>query len=752
MRVVTFNSALEIYGSESELNMNELTENLTGFAESSVQLENIKEFKQQLPILLGGRTRGDKPNQPELKRKRLQDIISRSLVALDIEPKNGQTFNISEVETWLGKLGLNSSLYTTFSSENGKRCRAFIEIGEEVESPERYEQLVQGLIESCPKHHTIDRASLNMNQVMVLPFAYVYEKPVVKRVEGVTFNEHLLWEESKYIVTRNRKKQHDKSNTLNKVTTPLSDSLFTLSVTNQWGELIPSQRHGNSWQFFRNDADKHPSLYSLSDMDAVIDETKSKYKTIFYTANDFAEAKKKFDDEYESAYFQALRWEESDYNCGIFSEGTGTGKSEVFVMLADCGDGKHRIFTFPSKKLRDEFASRCRDDCLTIFGNEEIVQIATSLKKEKLVKKAFQNAYASIDEGNSIIEFKKILNECKFLTKKEKDIAVAMHSDNSKKMQCKSRTLLMTHDKLEYVVSNSNDNWMPFRDSIIYSDEYRMGTVVFNESKRDVKKIRQLKRMYASAERIALIELQNNQMFPLIIGTGIRKEYDEGLTIFRNKSTAISGGKRKSLYLALEKHFDAVIANKCDSKWNLVNNKGSNKLRVEELCTILSYPDPSRMAKAKRCLKIDDDETIRELLVSSDASQAVGRNMSNRNKEHDNYHLVIIPEALPCKIDVVTPNAYRFNDWVERGSVADEYFANVINDITGLDPSKVKPHSVDIREVLTLIKEGDVIPSDWLAEEFRIGAKKVNKIAKNLGLKTVRRMIDGARISCIVHS
>lgn len=258
--------------------------------------------------------------------------------------------------------------------------------------------------------------------------------------------------------------------------------------------------------------------------------------------------------------------------------------------------------------------------------------------------------------------------------------------------------------------------------------------------------------MYASAERIALIELQNNHMFPLIIGTGIRKEYDEGLTIFRNKSTAISGGKRKSLYLALEKHFDAVIANKCDSKWNLVNNKGSNKLRVEELCTILSYPDPSRMAKAKRCLKIDDDETIRELLVSSDASQAVGRNMSNRNKEHDNYHLVIIPEALPCKIDVVTPNVYRFNDWVERGGVADEYFANVINDLTGIDPSKVKPHSVDIREVLSLIKEGDVIPSDWLAEEFRLGVKKVNKLAKNLGLRIVRRMVDGARISCIVHS
>ena len=752
MRVVTFNSAHETYGFESELNMNELTENLIGFAESSVQLENIKEFKQQLPILLGGRTRGDKPNQPELKRKRLQDIISRSLVALDIEPKNEQIFNISDVELWLNKLGLNSSLYTTFSSKNGKRCRAFIEIGEEVESPERYEQLVQGLIEICPKQHTIDRASLNINQVMVLPFAYAHEKPVVKRVEGVSFNQHLLWDESKSIVTRNRKKQHSKCNLLSKATTPLSDGKFTTMVTNQWAELTPSQRYGNSWQFFRNGNDKHPSLYSLSDMDAVIDETKSKYRTIFYTANDFAEAKEEVDDEYETAYFQSLRWEESVHNCGIFSEGTGTGKSEVFVMLANRNDDKHRIFTFPNKKLRKEFASRCKEDCLTIFGNEEIVQIATSLKKEKLVKKAFQNSYNSMDENNTRIEFKKIVNECEFLTEEEKGRAMAMHSDNSKNMQSKSKTLLMTHDKLEYVVSNSNDNWMPFRDSIIYSDEYRMGTVVFNESKRDVRKIRQLKRMYASAERIALIELQNNHMFPLVIGTGIRKEYDEGLTIFRNKSTAISGDKRKSLYLALDKHFNAIIANSCESKWNLVNNKGSNKLRVEELCTILSYPDPSRMAKAKRCLKIENDETIRELLVSSDASQAVGRNMSNRNEDNDNYHLVIIPEALPCKIDVVTPNVYRFNDWVERGGVADEYFANVINEITGIDPSKVKPHSVDIREVLTLIKEGDVIPSDWLAEEFRIGAKKVNKIAKNLGLKTVRRMIDGARISCIVHS
>ncbi|KGJ93598.1 hypothetical protein [Colwellia psychrerythraea] len=413
-------------------------------------------------------------------------------------------------------------------------------------------------------------------------------------------------------MTRNRKKQHCKSNLLSKATSPLSDGKFTKMVTNQWAELIPSERYGNSWQFFRNDNDKHPSLYSLSDMDAVIDESKSKYRTIFYTANDFAEAKEKIDDECESAYFQAQRWEESVHNCGIFSEGTGTGKSSVFVMLANRSDGKHRIFTFPSKKLRDEFASKCKEDCLTVFGNEEIVQIATKFKKVKLVKKVFQHAYDSIEEGNSIIEFKNILNECEFLTKEEKDLAVAMHSDNSKNMQCKSKTLLMTHDKLEYVVSNSNDNWMPFRDSIIYSDEYRMGTVVFNESKRDVRKIRQLKRMYASAERIALIELQNNHMFPLVVGTGIKKEYDEGLTIFRIKSTAISGGKRKSLYSALEKHFDAVIANKCESEWNLVNNKGTNELRVEELCTILSYPDPSRMSRAKRCLKIDDDDTIRE--------------------------------------------------------------------------------------------------------------------------------------------
>ncbi|KGJ87643.1 hypothetical protein [Colwellia psychrerythraea] len=192
MRVVTFDSVHEIYGFESELSMNELTESLKKFAENSVQLDDRKEFKQQLPILLGGRARGDKPDQPEFKRKRLQDIISRSLVALDIEPKNGQVFNISEVETWLNEERLNSALYTTFSSENGKRCRAFIEIGEEVESPERYEQLVQGLIERCPKHHTIDRASLNMNQPMVLPFAYAHEKPVVKRVEGVSFNQHLL--------------------------------------------------------------------------------------------------------------------------------------------------------------------------------------------------------------------------------------------------------------------------------------------------------------------------------------------------------------------------------------------------------------------------------------------------------------------------------------------------------------------------------------------------------------------------------
>jgi len=50
-----------------------------------------------------------------------------------------------------------------------------------------------------------------------------------------------------------------------------------------------------------------------------------------------------------------------------------------------------------------------------------------------------------------------------------------------------------------------------------------------------------------------------------------------------------------------------------------------NKLKVHELCTILSYPDPSRMKQGKRCLKVDDDDLVRELLLSSDASQVIGR-------------------------------------------------------------------------------------------------------------------------------
>ena len=752
MDVTAFGSVNDTHGKEFSISIDELDEYVGTCAINSIQVENLPENKKCQPVLLGGNSLGDNPQQPELRRRRLQDIISRSLLALDIEPKNGQVFTIENVNEWLEELGLGAILYTTFSSVDGDRCRAFIEIGEDVDSDERYEQLVQWLIEKCPKQHTIDRKSLDFNQVMALPTAYAFDKPKTFNIKGLPLNKHLMWEESKQLHTRNRNKQHQKPNKLSNQTNHLSDEKYMTLVKNQWNELKPAHRYGNSWQFYRNDKDKNPGLYSLSDMDAVIDEVKSKYRTTFYSANDIAEAlgaDKKPDD---PPLYQALRWEESERNCAIFSENTGSGKSKTLVALANRKDGTHRIITFPNRKLRNDFDDWAPDTCITIYGNEEIVQMATGYRAETKVKNEFTNFFEYCEETDSRLDFQKFINGLNFLKPEEVARAMMMYKKNKEDMLRKDKPLLMTHDKLEGVTSYSGEHWNPFLDSIVYSDEYRMGTVVYNETGKDTKKIRQLKRMYISAERLALIELENNFMFPIVIGKGIKKMYDDGLTVLRLKSTRIADDTRKSLYSSLSKHHSTVIANSCDSDWNLVNNKGTNKLRLTELCTILSYPDPVRLNKAKRCLKIDDDDVVRELLVSSDASQAIGRNLGNRNDVNGtNRHIILLPENLPCKPDIVTTNVYRLNDWINRGGMLGEYFSGVINDITGIAEAKLRIHDIEPEVVLAAIGENDVIPSSWLAEELRVGVKILNKIAIKIGLKVQRRTIHGKRVRCILR-
>lgn len=752
MDVVLYGSVNEKEGVHATTSFDELSDFIIETAANSIQVSNTLENKRCQPVILGGNARCDNKENPALRRRRLQDIISRSLLALDIEPKNGQVFTIENVKDWLEELGLGAILYTTFSSVDGDRCRAFIEIGEDVDSGECYEQLVQWFTEKCPQHHTIDRKSLDFNQVMALPTAYAYEKPRTYRVEGLPLNKHQMWEESKKLHTRNRKKQHQKPNKLSNQTNHLSDEKYIKLVKNQWGELKPAHRYGNSWQFYRNDNDTNPGLYSLSDMDAVIDEAKSKYRTTFYSANDIADALNTDKEHDETPFYQALRWEESERNCAIFSENTGSGKSKTLVALANRDDDTHRIITFPNRKLRNDFDAWTPDTCITIYGNEEIVQMATGYRAEVNIKNEFTDFYEYCDESDSRMDFQKFVNGLSFLTPDEIGRALMMYKKNKENMLRKDKPLLMTHDKLEDVVSYSGDHWNPFLNSIVYSDEYRMGTVVFSETGKDTKKIRQLKRMYISAERMALIELQNNFMFPMVIGKGIKKVYDDGLTILRLKSTRIADDTRKSLYASLSKHHSTVIANSCDSDWNLVNNKGSNKLRLKELCTILSYPDPIRLNKAKRCLKINDDDIVRELLVSGDASQAIGRNLGNRNEaDGSNRHIILLPENLPCKPDIVTKNVYRVHDWINRGGMPSEHFSDVINDIAGVNAEKLRVHDIEPEGVLAAIDENDMVPSAWLADELRIGVKKLNKIAKKMGLRVLRRTIHGERMSCIVR-
>ena len=189
MDIVLYGSVNDREGVHTTTSFDEFDDFIVETAANSTQVGNSLENKRCQPVLLGGNSRCDNKQNPALRRRRLQDIINRSLLALDIEPKNGQVFTIENVNEWIEGLGLGATLYTTFSSVNGDRCRAFIEIGEDVDSDERYEQLVQWLIEKCPKQHTIDRKSLDFNQVMALPTAYAFEQPKTFSIKGLPLNK-----------------------------------------------------------------------------------------------------------------------------------------------------------------------------------------------------------------------------------------------------------------------------------------------------------------------------------------------------------------------------------------------------------------------------------------------------------------------------------------------------------------------------------------------------------------------------------
>tara|TARA_R110001583_G_scaffold184970_1_gene344595 strand:+ start:4815 stop:6752 length:1938 start_codon:yes stop_codon:yes gene_type:complete len=626
--------------------------------------------------------------------------------------------------------GIGATLqHTQPPQQEGERYCATIKIGEYIDCPIRYAQLVQAIIKINPHIHAINKESINHT-----PPTACFGKLII--VDGADLNSTPIFESSKDLHMTTRIKQHNKNNKNSHITIE-TDELFAHSVINQWSKLFPSKRHGDGFLFHRNGSDHDANLFALSDMKCVLDDERHNYFSLMYSANDFADASQDIKLNTHKNLHDCLSWESSTTSCAALIEPTGSGKSKTFIKLAKLRtNGTHRIFTQPTRESRSVFVESVgSENIIQIFGNEELALVAIDPKHENEVKLAFSKYYE--DEKAPSLSFKKFIDkELSFISDSERDELIEAHSENNTNMKRRDLPLCMTHDKLELTVSKCGEKYNPFKGSVIYSDEYRTGTVAsLPNQKHKPSIIRGLKRLYASAESIALMEIKAWIEDVRVIGCGVLKQYDGGLYVMRVSSTRAED-MRDEWFSLVNPKFKAVIANGCGSDVNFTNNKGSNEWRNDDVCTIASYPTHRRVYEAMLCLRNDNFEYVRELLVVADITQSLGRNMGFRNESGANKHLLIIPHQLHIDMEFVTKHVYMTDDL--------DFVTSKMYDSTS---------DVSLHAYLSRLVAGESVPTKLVISELGLDMdeKSVNKKAKLMGLSVTRKQVDGVKLQFITR-
>lgn len=640
--------------------------------------------------------------------------------------------SLNESIAFFESIGLGAILQHTQSPhKEGDRHCATIEIGETVECPIRYAELVQCIIKEHPSLHAINKKSITYSP----PTECIGEQITV---DGAQLNKLSLFKEPNSLAMTTRIMQHSKPNKNLHITTE-TDELFAYSVTNQHEKLFPSGRHGDGYLFHRNGADKKANLFALADMNCILDDERHVYHSLMFSSNDFAEAKQDIKLSTHKNLHDCIEWENSATSTAAFIEPCGSGKSKTLKKVARLPTTTtHRIITQSMRASRHEFVEEVgEENIIEIYGNEEIALASSNSKHESKIKSAFTGYYE--DEKAPSVSFEKfVTKELSFVDEDEREAMIEFHKENSINMKRRDLPLCMTHKKLELIASKCGEKYNPFSKSVIYSDEYITGTVAdLPNQDHNPSIIRGMKRCYVSAESIALMEIKAWLPDVCVIGCGTRKQYDDGLHVVRVDSTK-TGEVRDELFDLVSPRFGSenIIVNASKSKVNFTNNKGSSEWRNKDVCSIASYPEKKTTYKAMLCLRNDNFDEVESLLVMASVTQSLGRNMGFRNKSGTNKHLLIIPHHLAIPMEFITKHVYMTND-----------IDHVINKMDNLT------NDVSLHMYLSNMNEGDAIPTKSIIDELMLisDEKSVNKKAGLLNLKVARKRVNGVKVQHITR-
>ena len=588
-------------GEAGFVSLEEIHEAITKFAANAIDVsdknkEQLNEYKAHdaLSIVAAKMVDNTKSNI---------NFVSRSLLTIDIDHKDKCYSSIQEVMELLKQLNLKSSIYTTISHRSSTpRYRVIIDIGKDCNESE-FKQAARWFIQLLPDEVrlAVDSASERPVQAMILPVAYVYQKPSVYWVDGDgIFPQHEV--DVNTIVLPDTKKNNSGGKSKGGSGVVKNDH-FLKHVSLMHRLTNFSKVTSSSYQFKRNSKDEGAGLFCRSH-DRVIHENNPKYqkKPLMYSPDDFQEACNHSLPTRDEVYQGLSEWAESDVRCAVLKENCGSGKSQSLVKLTDHDPSeKQFIFTFHMKDNRDNFFNDCnlnKANCVLIYGNTDIIsKVITDKERYELINVDYKSFHdermkkiirlkdkisndaesdkpskiiASIEDlksvgidgtVKSIIEdthaefsFSKYLQKLqrdKLITASEKKEIVRQYQKNQRQITT-DKHLIMTTRKFELLVSTNDVN--TYLNSVVFTDEVELGCLtpipagsertayqypkkIKDESDTDKRLLQKIRRCFITVEDGIEHELTSLKI-PFTSISGICKTLDHNLEVFRVRSTS----------------------------------------------------------------------------------------------------------------------------------------------------------------------------------------------------------------------
>ena len=665
--------------------------------------------------------------------KTTDHLVGRPYLVLDIDQKAyPEKMSFQQITDHISSLGLDSINYTTLSHRQGNSCcRVVVDIGRSI-GPSEYVRAVEWMISTFPFPEIIDNASKNPVQQMLPPRSYCYVPNKVTRTRGRSLYdlyEREICAEPLPTPSLGRKSAAKAA----PICGGEAVQMFWRATNALHRDLIPYHLTKTSAQFYRNSKDDHPGLFCFRDGYVVYDRATGRNYKLFYSLADFHEAANHVIDSKDHVTEQMLSWDQSGRGYAVLLQNPGTGKSQILVHLASipAANGARRIFTFHTRKKRDEFIrSLFGDTFVIVYSNIEILESIVSDErrlpeiKEKLLFLYSENMkethsidkstdrgdemFAFLDSMSSVeyasTRFDSMLRKIGLLSEAEIDEISKEVKSNNARLTC-GKHVITTTSKLEFIASYSDS--VTAENAVVYTDEVKCGMLTDkpigeqvtvygkvkykwqDDSLLNKPKLRALKRCLITVEEMIVHELNALNMSFTRISSSC-KTLDANLEVLVVSSTSsvinLDSGISPRAEVLRDVHSvygDSVnvIADGLKSHGhflNTVNSKGMNNLQDKPLVCILGHPSPEELGHAMLVTGLDE-ERVKSIISSDKANQSIGRNQGYRNRNADgapslggNRCLLIVPDSMNLQLQFVSPNCVRLESM--QGSTPDASF------------------------------------------------------------------------------